>query len=115
MSKDNGHNKDSHHRYENPLKKIKEKELELGGRYLEAKKQAEIIIAEARKKADEIKRGAKEDAVKEAELYYKQKVSLLNKDKNKFDDKGIADIEKLAKKNFNNAYAYLLKQIVPSV
>ncbi len=108
MSKDNGHKSES------PLRKIKEKELELGGRYLEAKKQAEIIIAEARKNANEIKASAKENAIKEAELYYKQKLSLLNKDKNKFDDNS-ASIRNVAEKNFGKACEYLLKQIVPSV
>lgn len=103
------------HKYENPLKKIKEKELELGGRYLEAKKQAEIIISEARRKADEIKRSAKENAIKEAELYYKQRLSLLNKDRSKSDDNNIVNIKKLAEKNFSNAYKYLLEQIVPDV
>lgn len=105
----------SSHKYENPLKKIKEKELELGGRYLEAKKQAEIIISEARRKADEIKRSAKENAIKEAELYYKQRLSLLNKDRSKSDDNNIVNIKKLAEKNFSNAYKYLLKQIIPDV
>ncbi|MFH1288744.1 MAG: hypothetical protein ABII25_08635 [bacterium] len=115
MSKNNDHSKAPHHKNENPLEKIKEKELELGGRYLETKKRTEIIISEARKKADEIKRGAKENAIKEAELYYEQKLSLLNKDKNKSDDSGVANIEKLAGKNFNNTYEYLLKQIAPGV
>lgn len=103
------------HKYENPLKKIKEKELELGGRYLEAKKQVEIIVSEARKKAGEIKRSAKENAIKEAELYYKQRLPLLSKDKNKSDDSSVVNIKKLAEKNFSNAYKYLLKQIIPDV
>ena len=115
MSKDNSHNKESNGSAENPLKKIKEKELEFSGKYLNTKKQAETIVADARKRASEIKTISKESSVKEADVYYKQKLSLLNKDKNKIDDKDVVKVKKIAEKNFSKAYNYLLKQIIPDV
>ncbi len=115
MSKKDEHDKGSHQKSESPLKKIREKELEFGGKYLEAKKQAEMIIADARKKSSEIKTNAKENALKEAEIYYKQKLSLLNKDINKVGDEDIFNVKKLGEKNFNKAYEYLLEQIIPNI
>ncbi|HCJ66386.1 MAG TPA: hypothetical protein DHV62_03440, partial [Elusimicrobia bacterium] len=49
-----------------PLVRLREKELELQGKLMEARKEAEIIVAEARKKATEIKRRAEEEAIIEA-------------------------------------------------
>ncbi|MDD5771844.1 MAG: hypothetical protein PHX78_00075 [bacterium] len=115
MSKKNDHDKDSHPKADSPLKKIKEKELEFGGKYLEAKKQSERIIADARKTAHEIKANSQESSIKEAETYYKQKLSALNRDKSKFDDKDVVKVKNTADKNFSKAYDYLLKQIIPNV
>lgn len=115
MSKKAEHDKDSYHKTESPLKKIREKELEFGGKYLEAKKRSEMIIADARKKSNEIKASAKENALKEAETYYKQKLSLLSKDKDKIKDEDISNVKKLGEKNFSKAYDYLLKQIISNV
>ena len=89
MSKNNGHDNTSQQKAESPLKKIKEKELEFGGKYLEAKKQSEIILADARKKANEIKLNSQESSIKEAETYYSQKLAVINRDRSKFDDKEI--------------------------
>ncbi|MEW6088460.1 MAG: hypothetical protein AB1498_09170 [bacterium] len=115
MSKNNGHDKNPPHKSESPLKKIKEKELEFSGKYLEAKKQAEMIIADARKKSNEIKSNAKDEALKEAETYYKQKFSLLLKDKNKFDNNETVKAKNIAEKNYKKAYEFLLKEIIPNV
>lgn len=115
MSKNKEHEKSPHPKAESPLKKIKEKELEFGGKYLEAKKQAEIIIADARKKAGEIKANSQESSIKEAETYYKQKLAVLNRDKNKVDDKDVLKVKSIAEKNSGKAYDFLVKQIIPNV
>jgi vacuolar-type H+-ATPase subunit H len=115
MSKNTDHDKSSHQKADSPLKKIKEKELEFGGKYLEAKKQSEIIISDARKKASEIKSNSNESSIREAETYYKQKLSAMNRDKEKIDDKDVIKVKNVAEKNYSKAYDYLMKQIIPNV
>jgi vacuolar-type H+-ATPase subunit H len=51
---------------DSPLFQIREKELEISGRVLTAKKQAEQIVADARKKAFETQAQAEDDAEKDA-------------------------------------------------
>ena len=51
---------------DSPLYQIREKELEISGRVLTAKKQAEQIVADARKKAFETQAQADSDAEKDA-------------------------------------------------
>ncbi|MBI5417318.1 hypothetical protein HZA55_05155 [Candidatus Poribacteria bacterium] len=96
----------------NPLEKIKEKELELRGKHLETKKQAEVIVAEARKKASDIRRSATEKASKEAQIYFDKEVAKIRSETVKFGEEEVINANKLAEKNFNNAKDFVLKAIV---
>jgi vacuolar-type H+-ATPase subunit H len=53
---------------DSPLYQIREKELEISGRVLKAKKQAEQIVADARKKAFETQAQAESEGEKEARI-----------------------------------------------
>lgn len=98
----------------NPLEKIKEKELELRGKYLEIKKQGELIVAEARKKASEIRRTASERAAKEAQSYYDgELMKLRGEDAGPVDDKELVEVRKTGDKNLNQAREFLIKNVIP--
>ncbi|MBI5207778.1 MAG: hypothetical protein HY934_08300 [Candidatus Firestonebacteria bacterium] len=116
-NKNNNHGNDHEHRSlpkaENPLTKIKEKELELRGKYLEVKKQAELIVAEARKKAGEIRRASTDRAIKEAQEYYDQKVAQIRNETIKYGEEEVINVNKLAAKKIPQAKEFLLKNIIP--
>jgi len=61
-----------------PLHLIKEKELEISGRVLATRQQAEEIVAEARRKAVEVKRVAEEEGRRLAEGEKASGLSELN-------------------------------------
>ncbi|MBI4651453.1 hypothetical protein HY745_09270, partial [Candidatus Desantisbacteria bacterium] len=98
----------------NPLEKIKEKELELRGKYLEIKKQGELIVAEARKKASEIRRTAAERAAKEAQSYYEgELIKIRGENSGPVNDKELVEVKKTGDKNLNQAREFLIRNIIP--
>ncbi len=122
MSKKNSKNGEEDHKSgqdhgttpkQNPLEKLKEKELQLRGRYLESKKQAEVIVAEARKKASDIRRASTDIAVKTAQEYYEKEVQKIRSETVKIGDEEVIQAKKIAEKNINHAREFLLKNIVP--
>lgn len=99
-----------------PLVRLRDKELELQGKFLEAKKEAELIVAEARKNATGIKRQAIEKAVSEAEKYYREEIEKTKKEAEKI-RKTIRDeikpIEEEGKKNLPKAFELIMKIVLP--
>jgi len=99
-----------------PLLRLRDKELELQGKFLEARKEAELIVAEARKNATEIKRQAIEKAVSQAEKYYREEIEKTKKEAEKIralikDE--IKPIEEEGKKNLSKAFELIMKIVIP--
>lgn len=113
-NKNSSHSKetDPRHASVSPLQRIKEKELELRGKYMEAKKKSELIVAEARKNASEIRRTATEKASKEAKAYFDKKAAELRVEKVKSSEEEISQLKIIAEKNFEKSCDFLYRQIV---
>lgn len=62
-----------------PLVYLKRKELELKGGLLKAEKEAETLVADARRKATEIKKDAEETAAVESKKYYAREIEKAKK------------------------------------
>lgn len=103
---------------DSPLVYLRNKELELQGKIMEAKKEVEIIVAEARRKTAEIKRVAQEEATIEAQKYYQQEMGKTRKEAEEI-RKGVkVEIEKVKKegeKNLQKGIDLVLKIVIPKV
>jgi len=99
-----------------PLVHLRDKELELQGKLLEAKKEAEIIVAEARKKATEIKHLAQEEAVLEAQKYYQVEMEKTRKEAEEIRKKvkdEIGKVKKEGEKNLAKAVELVTRVVIP--
>ena len=99
-----------------PLVSLRNKELELQDKLLEARKEAEIIVAEARKNAVEVKRQAIEKAVSEAEKYYRVEIEKTKKEAEKIREsvkEEIKPIEKIGETNLDKTIELIMKIVLP--
>jgi len=99
-----------------PLLRLRDKELELQGKLLEARKEAEILVAEARKNAVEVRRQAIEKAVSEAEKHYQEEIEKTKKEAEKIRGsikEEIKQIEKIGETNLDKAIELIMKLVLP--
>jgi vacuolar-type H+-ATPase subunit H len=66
-----------------PMHLLRQKELELRGKLLEAEKEAEAIVAEAREQATKIRTDADQIAVADAKEYYNREIEKAKKEAEK--------------------------------
>lgn len=98
-----------------PLQMIREKELEISGKVLKAKKKAEKIVADARRKAADIIDKADATAVKEAEKFKVDEIRRSKEEAKKIKEsvkKDIDEVQKKAKKNFNEAVEFVRGTVI---
>ena len=98
------------------LMQIRQKELEISGKVLEAKKKAEGIVAEARKKAAVIVQEADEKGITQAQEFYKKEMSEANAQAKEIEASTVnkvADIEKAGEKRIDEAVSYIVNQVMP--
>ncbi len=99
------------------LVQIRQKELEISGKVLEAKKQAESVLADARKKAAIVVQKADEEGLKEAHKYYESQMSEAKEQAKEIEVSTaakVSEIEKLADDRLQEAVTYIVNMITPT-
>lgn len=99
-----------------PLHLIREKELEISGRVLEARKKATETITEARRKAAETVDRADETALKEAEEFRTTELKRTKKEAEEIKASAGGDAKKITeqgKKNFDKAIVFIKEAVMP--
>lgn len=99
------------------LMQIRQKELEISGKVLEAKKKAEGIVAEARKQAAVIVQAADEQGIKKAQSHYKAEMAEAIAQAKEIEAatvNKVAEIDKTGEKRFDEAVTYIVNMITPT-
>lgn len=101
-----------------PLSIIREKEVALKKTVIEMQIKADALIAEARKKAEQIKKKAAEDGEKKANEYYEKELAKIQKQaeeiKNQAPQKA-QEISKIGQKNLEKAMQQLKEILLPGI
>lgn len=98
-----------------PLYQIREKELEIHGRILAARSEAEKIVADARQKAAEIVRNAEAEAERRAKEHADQVLAQAQAEVESVKKEGeaaTADLEKTLTARQNEAVDFVVKLVV---
>jgi len=98
------------------LSLVEEKELEIQGKVLEAKKHAEQILAEARRKALALKEKANEEGLADAKKFYQQELLKVQRDAEKIKQSILPDVKSMEEKgarNLEEAVSFLWRKIIP--
>jgi len=94
-----------------PLATIKQKEIEINTHILKAKKQAEEKVAEARRKAGDIRNQAEKKGIEDAKLFYKEQITEAKKEAEKIKKTArveVASANKNGEKNKQKAIRCIL-------
>lgn len=98
------------------LDAIREKELSINAKVLEARKKAEDIVAESRRKAVAIKEKAAEEAPAEAKAYYDAKLNEACKEAEQVQssiDVEVKSVETQAKNKLAEAVQVVKRLVIP--
>lgn len=99
-----------------PIELVVQKELEINAKVLRAKKEAEKIIADGRKKAQDISDKAGGTAEKKAKTFRKKEVEKTNAEASDIKSSVAQEINKVkeaGKKNMSKAVDYIAKAVLP--
>ncbi len=94
-----------------PLATIKQKEIEINTHILEVQKKAEEKVADARRKAGEMRNQAEKKGIEDAKLFYKEQIAEAKKEAEKIKKTArveTASAEKNGEKNKKKAIRYIL-------
>ena len=95
---------------------VEEKELEIKGKVLEAKKEAEQILAEARREATRRKEKADQRGLAAAKKFYEREMQKVHHEAEKerqSRDKEINLIEEQGARHIEKAISFVLKKVLP--
>jgi vacuolar-type H+-ATPase subunit H len=98
-----------------PLHLIREKEIEISGRMFAAKREADEIVADARKRAAAILSAASDDATELASAHDQEVRARLETEKIEVRDKASAEVEELErriKERQSQAVAFVVKSVM---
>lgn len=98
-----------------PLAIIKQKEIEINTRILEAQRQAEDKVAEARRKASEVRSEAEKSGIAEAKVFYKEQIAEAKKEAEKIKKTAGKEVELVNKQglqNRNKAVRYIMETML---
>lgn len=98
-----------------PLTMIKQKEIEINASILEAQKEAEDKLAEARRKASEIRSQAEKSGIAEAKVFYKKQVDEVKREAEKIKrtaDKEVDQVNKQGLQNKEKVVRYILETML---
>ena len=85
-----------------PLATIKQKEIEINTGILKAKKQAEENVAEARRKASDMRNQAEKKGIEDAKLFYKEQIVEAKKEAEKIKKSANAEVASASKNGEKN-------------
>lgn len=85
-----------------PLALIKQKEIEINTRILETQKEAEDKLAEARRKASEIRSQAEKSGITEAKVFYREQIAQAKKEAEKIKKTADKEVELVNKQGIQN-------------
>lgn len=94
-----------------PLATIKQKEIEINTSILKVQKQAEEKVAEARRKAGDMRNQAEKKGIEDAKLFYKEQITEAKKQAEKIKKTAreeVASANKKGEKNRQKAIRYIL-------
>jgi vacuolar-type H+-ATPase subunit H len=98
-----------------PLHLIREKEIEISGRMLAAKREADEIVADARKLAATIMNSANDDAAELASAHNEKVSAQLEKEKTEVHEKSdleVAELELRIRERQPQAVAFVVKSVM---
>jgi vacuolar-type H+-ATPase subunit H len=98
-----------------PLHLIREKEIEISGRMLAAKREADEIVADARKLAATIMNSANDDAAELASAHNEKVSAQLEKEKTEVHEKSdleVAELELRIRERQPQAIAFVVKSVM---
>ena len=101
---------------QSPLVQIREKELEIRGRVMEAQKEAEKIVADARGRSATLIEEASREGERAASEHYKTELATVDDEVRELaasQDKEIATMVSTARKRLDAGVEGVLKAIVP--
>lgn len=102
---------------QSPLTRIKQKEIEINTRILEASREADEIVAEARRQAAIIKERAEGQGYEEAKALYKLELAKAKKEAAKVEksvDEEVAKTTEQGTKNLQKAVDFIVEVVAGS-
>jgi vacuolar-type H+-ATPase subunit H len=99
-----------------PLALIKEKEIEINKKVMDAQKNADLKITKARERAEIIKQEAQEKAPAEAKKHYSEEIEKANNQAREIESAIPSETDKVEKTglaNFDEAVNKVMKIILP--